>query len=501
MANSFNWDAYEEAAPEATEKSDSFDWGKFEEVKPEVSKLESLVRGGAQGLSFGFADEITGGAEALWEAAKGDPKTFGELYKQALGESRAKYKEAEEANPATYTTGQVGGAIVPALLTGGASTAATLGGRVAAGALGGLAQGAAQGLGSSEADLTQGDVSGALRDTAIGAGTGAVIGGALPAIGAGLKKGAGYAAEKLGNVADDLRVRSLDLTSAQRRKLPSDAGQTLKPYVKAFDTAEDISGRLTDSKEAIGSTIDDVLAKLDAKGVTASVDNVVDALDAKVAELQKFPGNEATIKQIQNQIDNLYVRGESQIPISGGESAKRNFSDQVNYFSSKADQKAPTHVAKAFREEVERSAAAADPELSGAFKQAKQAYGSLAPIEEAAAKRVGQQAGGSFGGLKDMATGAYGAAAGDPTGGIASAAARKIIGPRIASTGAVGADKLSKFLTTAPERFGKFAQVLQRASQRGPTSLAATHFVLQQTNPEYREQFKGIESNDEQEQE
>lgn len=138
------------------------DW---EDVK-DVSQAESLGRGLLAGVSMGFADEITGGVEALWEAAKGDPRTFGELYKKSRDESRANYDAAEKANPKTFMAGQVGGAVGTALIPGlGGANVAKLG-----------AMGAAQGLGSSNADLTEGDISGAARDTAIGGGIGLATG-------------------------------------------------------------------------------------------------------------------------------------------------------------------------------------------------------------------------------------------------------------------------------------------------------------------------------------
>lgn len=118
---------------------------------------ESGLRGLAQGASFGFADELTG----LLESALTDKS-----YEQARDESRANYKAAEEANPKTYLGGQIGGAVGTALVPGlqGAGVAKL------------AAMGAAQGLGSSEADLLEGDLAGAAKDTAIGGTLGAATG-------------------------------------------------------------------------------------------------------------------------------------------------------------------------------------------------------------------------------------------------------------------------------------------------------------------------------------
>ena len=49
---------------------------------------------------------------------------------------------------------------------------------------------------------------------------------------------------------------------------------------------------------------------------------------------------------------------------------------------------------------------------------------------------------------------------------------------------------LNNLVTKTPEVLGKYAPALQQAAARGGTSLAATNYVLQQTDPEYRMQTK-----------
>jgi hypothetical protein len=143
---------------------------------------ESAARGAAQGATLGFADELVGAAKAvagaprrLIEAAKagpfGAPAGVVDDYRAERDIEREKNRAAEEANPKSYLAGQVGGGVVggvaAAALPGGA--ASTLGRAVASGA----GYGAAAGLGNSEADLTRGDVKGAVVDTIAGAGAGA----------------------------------------------------------------------------------------------------------------------------------------------------------------------------------------------------------------------------------------------------------------------------------------------------------------------------------------
>jgi len=135
---------------------------------PEVSMTESALRGGAQGLSFGFADEATARLESIM---KGVP------YEQALQESRQSYKQAQEANPITYTGSEIAGGVLPALIpgVGQAATGAKLGKLAAIG----LGTGALSGLGMSEGNTAD--------EVAKDVGIGGLLGGSLPVLGRGIQ--------------------------------------------------------------------------------------------------------------------------------------------------------------------------------------------------------------------------------------------------------------------------------------------------------------------------
>lgn len=277
-----------------------------------------------------------------------------------------------------------------------------------------------------------------------------------------------------------------------------DAGRQLldRKLVRFGDSAGNIAERVGAASDDAGRAIGEALEQLEAKGATASVDNVVAALESKIDDLAQTPGNERIIKQLQAEVDNLYNRGQSNLPISQAEVAKRNFQGQTNYFSPEAEKKASAQVASAFKEEVEQAAQKANPEIASKFKQEKDIYGLLAPIKEAAEKRAAQQAQSPFGGLTDVVA----TAAGGPQG-LLTKFATEQVGRRAASSAAVISDNLAKVLKTQPQAFGKFAKPLQEAAARGGNALAATHFVLQQTQPEYRQLVNTSEDDrDEQEQ-
>jgi hypothetical protein len=162
---------------------------------PEVSGWESAGRGALQGLTFGFSDELYGAGAGAIDWLKGD----GFNYAKNRDEVRAANARAQEANPGAYLAGEIGGAV--ALPFGAAGVAArggsvgrglaratglapeaaatTLPGRIAQGAGQGARAGATFGLGTSNADLTEGDIGGTLLETGKGAVGGALVGGAL----------------------------------------------------------------------------------------------------------------------------------------------------------------------------------------------------------------------------------------------------------------------------------------------------------------------------------
>lgn len=479
----FNWNDYPAEDKDSPGKTVQFNWDALpmEEPKPsQYSEFESGVRGAAQGASFGFADEATGALEAARDWLSRDPAGFMDNYKKHRDESRANYKAAEEANPGSFLTGQFGGAAAPTLLTGGAGGIASL-----------AAQGAAQGLGSSEADLAQGDIGGAARDAAIGGTIGGALGAATKAIAPAIGKVSNYlsnaASGRLANTAEDLAVKATGATGRQAEKFAPNAGRELldRGIVRFGRTPEDVAMRASEASDEAGNAISQALSDLDAKGVTASLENIRKSIEGKVRQLTEVPGNERIIKQLNSELDNLYARGQSDLPISVAENAKRAFQGQTNYASPEAEKKASAQLARAFKEEVESSALQANPEIADKFLEGKKTFGLLAPIQEAAEKRASQLNQSPFGGFGDFAAGAAGSLGGG--GGIAgTVAARRLAAPRLASSGAVIADNLSEIIAKAPQMLGKFAKPLQAAANRGPQAVASTNFILQQTNPEYR---------------
>lgn len=146
---------------------------------------ESSMRGAAQGITAGFADEAYGLVGAIVNPTNSD-KGFWDRYSDSRDYARGRDTDAERANPGTFMASNIGGGAASAVLTGGAT----------AGLKGAAGMGAAAGLGMSEADLTEGEVGQAALDTAFGAGVGAAGYGAVKGAMAGAR-GAVAAGKKL----------------------------------------------------------------------------------------------------------------------------------------------------------------------------------------------------------------------------------------------------------------------------------------------------------------
>ena len=157
----------------------AFDPSQWEEV-PEMaapaakapSVLEAFLRGGAQGATAGFSDELVGGVESLFT---------NKTYQQARDESRAANAAAKAANPYAFGAGEVGGTLATALVPGGAvARGAGFAAKVGVAA----AQGAVSGLGYSEGQ----DAATIAKDTLAGGAMGAAGGAVFGAVGKGLAK-------------------------------------------------------------------------------------------------------------------------------------------------------------------------------------------------------------------------------------------------------------------------------------------------------------------------
>lgn len=508
----FNWDDHPVDDQNESGGTGAFSWDSLpleNQLSSQVSPIESGVRGAVQGLSLGFADEATGALEAAKDWLSNDPSGFMTNYRKHRDESRANYRTAENANPGTYMTGQVGGAIAPALATVGGSLPATVGSLAA--------QGAAQGLGSSEADLTYGDVSGAVRDTALGS----AIGGATGIAGKALSKipigkAAEYISGKLGENAERLAARGLGAERATIKKIGDEKIRQAGRYaldegiVTPLASTEDMIARNAAVQKGAGSQMGEVYKTIDDAGASSfNPLDVATKVEKELGDFWRSPINKAEGRQLENTLDSILMRsptGEN-IPLSEAQTLKQELGKVANWKNkvSITDKERMARdaygiVSSAIDEATEAGANKVGAEgLKETLQEAKGLFGKSKTASELLENKNAREQGNRLFGLTDNIIAGASLGTAPATGGasLAIPVGKKVLERYGINTSAVIADNLSEILATAPQRFGRFAKPLQDAAARGGNSLAATNFVLQQTNPEYRKMI--LKSPDDQE--
>lgn len=240
---------------------------------------ESFVRGGLQGASLGFGDELSALIDTGVSKVPGLRSVAQTLHDEkfpALTNPDATYQDRREAyrarnhraeteNPKAYLGGELVGGLAAIPATGGFGEAGTLGQVIKSGAKVGAKLGAVSGVGSSSADLTQGEVAPLLADALKGGATGAVLGGAFAAGGHAVKtfvKGASESIKKfvLKDIVGDAKGAS---TPTARKNLHRDADDIAelvtqdRPLETALRKASYASKRhLNDALEMVDNRLD-----------------------------------------------------------------------------------------------------------------------------------------------------------------------------------------------------------------------------------------------------
>lgn len=164
-------------------------------------KIESMLRGAAQGVTFGFADEITGAVSSLLSDKS---------YQEARDASRANYDAAREANPGYFIGSEIAGGIATTVVPGAKLLNVGRGARLGNVAAKSAAGAGLYGLGASDADLTEGEFGDAVKDAgaaaAIGGVAGPVLHKALPVAGKAVKAAGKGVAKGIRGVGDRMAI-------------------------------------------------------------------------------------------------------------------------------------------------------------------------------------------------------------------------------------------------------------------------------------------------------
>jgi hypothetical protein len=220
--------------------------------------------------------------------------------------------------------------------------AKTIGGRLLTGAASGAGYGAFAGLTEGPADLTKGDVGGAVRDTLAGAGTGLVLGGALsgaaelarPVSGA-VKSYAIERGRKLLTSGADSLSKNLPV-SDEAVQAAFDAGA-----IRPLGSATKASARLDQVREQLGSVYSQILGQLEQRGVTGpNARALADDLLRKGIEQEYGNLDRALSDEYMNVANDVIKRSElagargvapGRLGLKQAESIKRGLQDKVKY--------------------------------------------------------------------------------------------------------------------------------------------------------------------------
>lgn len=276
-----------------------------EQEAPEVSKTASALRGVAQGVTLGFADELTG----LAESAISD-----KTYRQARDESRAAYRAAQEANPITYGAGQLAGGVATALVPGaGALNLARLGTGIGAQVARGALSGAISGVG--EAESAPGKMM-SLEDMGAaglkGGATGAIVGGILGTAGKAIVGGA--AERDATRILDNL---TLGAPAKMRDRVAGKAGEAVdRVYALAKDIPDLAKAarkgdtttaleRVTSRLDELGRAKDDIYRAVDSVDPGISVSKVANVIGDLQKRLMSSPDTVPIGRMMESKIDDV----------------------------------------------------------------------------------------------------------------------------------------------------------------------------------------------------
>lgn len=513
-----------------------------------MSPLKSGALGAAEGFTFGFADEMAGAGSAYTGVPGNtasekavhlitDPEARRKVmsdYLAARDMTRGGLHQARKDNPKAFFAGEVAGT-VPSMFIPGAGQANA--GRVTAQM---AALGALQGLGSSEADLTKGDVGGAARDTGIGAGIGLLTHGATEGVIKPIARGArdlvapagAFVRRRGGQVLEKLAGLNPKLARLLRREgsqVFEDTAGTPESVNAAVGGIQDVIEKarreagesLGAVKEGLGlnETLEQKAQRIAREGTRelTTPEVVRQTLGALDPAAPKGPESMANLVKLRQSIDDLLTFSKKGLkPVASEEEAvlsqlRSRINERLEGITAPTLEKSAMGAAssvpgprdpvgKRLRDAERAFAETADTteRLTPKFETTPKAVSTVkAQLDEGLrsvdpdVRDLGNLPGGADALKKaknEVARFLLEGADPEPGGGTASLLAQTLgLTPQRAGRlialleGPRAAELTAKF-----PGLTKAAQALQRAAARGPQAVATTNYLLQQQDSEYR---------------
>lgn len=478
--------------------------------EPQTSVGDALVGSFANNITAGMAPKIYGAIHSPSGALKSAGNYIGIKSDEADPEVMAyiKAKQAESDNldllqkqhPIAYGTGAVAGALAMPLPP--VARIPSLAGRAAA--MAGI--GGAMGLARSNANSPME----AAKDFGGAAATGAIL---QPALEKAIPAAAGKASEWLDDLSNSATKMHLRPTAQTARAIGPEGLDEIAQAVrqsgamkfgsKVGDTAENLAGL----KSEIGQQLGSQRSQIASSGAGVRPEDVENAISSAGESVNKTGANQGAENRIKGIADDVMNKsapnyqnmGEQQIPFDKLGEIGTELQGNINYQTEgKAFNKGMRGAAANIRG-VEAGAA---PTFEGPlFRSQMDRYSNIADASKMANRTAGLADGGNglMGQIADVgafSTGANAIMHGNPWG-AAVIGARALTKGRVASSVAVGADLMSKALNPqniikqlSNTNASRFIPAIQKASQDAD-SLSATHFILQQTEPEYSKAVNG----------
>ena len=486
-----------------------------------ISAPESAFRGGIEMASGGFIDELAGGLEAAGsvvglrglgedklqmprgETPEEKKQSLLEVYRAMRDKRRGINKEAEEANPKSYTAGQVVG--------GGITAFSPVKAAKVPGWLANLGLGGTVAAGHSEAEtlpeLAEDTAKGAAMNFGFGAGFGALGKGANK-VSQGFKK----TAEKnaVDSLAPMLSNEKAMATKGLRDKLGRellDEGVT-KFGASPAKQADALGPLLSKKGKLIGNirdSVDDQASRLAKSGDSIAADARrvdFDTALAKRAERAKKAAvggsmeEKNMVKALGKNVDSM-----SEVParsLKDSSKAMSKLDNQIPWHKPEAEWTPSQRALAQVRRNLSKQMDGKVRGFTGKFDEyqdAKQTFGLFKEGEKIANQATLRGKGDLVPGLKDLML--SNAATKDGLSAIPSAIATKIVRDRGHAAVAKTADVAYKLLNTTPEVMGKYNGPLMQAMKKGNKAFLATHLILMNQDPEYKQLVESASTGDE----
>jgi hypothetical protein len=172
--------------------------------------------------------------------------------------------------------------------------------------------------------------------------------------------------------------------------------------------------------------------------------------------------------------------------------APSQFGEMLQTGSGRPRMQSQPHAAIYKDAELAPDSALSPDQQQALYQQLKSKYGTMTAAAKDAQVNANRYDKNNSFSVGDKAA-AFGAAALTPHGaaakvatGMLAGAANKFVRKRGNSAAAVGLDKIGDVLKATPEVFGKYAAPLLESLGRGEQSLAVTHYLLMQQDPDYQ---------------